>query len=249
MMRSGTCVEHVAIPSRQPEQARRHADPACSIRAVQGRFQRLAAAAGILAVTVVAVVKLGAGDGGSQPTATPVQVADTSIMPATSAAEALVDRRGGQRQDAGGRQRGGARAVRLGARRGRPDHRQARPPVRRGRQEAPARAAALGALVRRHRRRHRRGAAGLPRAPATAHRLADEDDDRADRVRGGRPEARGAGDAVGHARRAQQGRPPLRAPLSPAARCSTRRCWAPTTTPQRRSASTSAAARPASTPP
>jgi D-alanyl-D-alanine carboxypeptidase len=55
---------------------------------VQGRFQRLAAAVGILAVTVVAVVKLGAGDGGSQPTATPVQVADTSIMPATSAAEA-----------------------------------------------------------------------------------------------------------------------------------------------------------------
>ena len=32
-------------------------------------------------------------------------------------------------------------------------------------------------LVRGHRRRHRRGAAGLPRAPAAAHRLADEDDD------------------------------------------------------------------------
>jgi len=43
---------------------------------------------GILLLTVVVVVKLGAGDGGSREPATPVQVADTSILPPTTSAEA-----------------------------------------------------------------------------------------------------------------------------------------------------------------
>jgi D-alanyl-D-alanine carboxypeptidase len=49
---------------------------------VQGRFPRLAAAVVILAVIVVAVVKLGEGNGGSQPASAPAGQAATSILEA-----------------------------------------------------------------------------------------------------------------------------------------------------------------------